>query len=59
VTDDDKDDDDDDDESLKTLRYFITVHLNIKNALLRCCSGTAQHFVTLNVILALEFTIWT
>jgi len=52
VTDDDKDDDDDDDESLKTLRYFITVHLNIKNALLRCCSGTAQHFVTLNVILA-------
>jgi hypothetical protein len=40
-------------------RHFITVHLNIKNALLRCCSGIEELFVTLNVLLALEFTIWT
>jgi len=52
-------DDDDDDECLKILRNFSTVHLNIKQALLRCCSGIAQLFVTLNVIPALEFTIWT
>jgi hypothetical protein len=49
---------DDDDECLKALQHFITVHLNIKSALLRCCSGIAQLFVTLNVIQALEFTIW-
>ena len=38
MTDDDYDDDDDD-ECLKSLQHFINVHLNIKNALLRCCSG--------------------
>jgi hypothetical protein len=43
VTDDDVDDNDDDadddNECLKTLRNFITVYLNMKKALLRCCSG--------------------